>query len=351
MTDTSPASDAPRPPRRPRYAGKHPRQFALKYKEHRGDAETLAKVAAAGKTPAGSHRPIMVDEVLECLAIGPGTTVADGTLGFGGHTGAFLDRGACVHAFDVDPVEGPRTIARLRAAGHGEDVLVFHQRNFAGIAATLAASGLPTGADALFVDLGLSSMQIDDPARGFTWKERGPLDMRLNPQRGITARQFLRETAAPKLEQILTENADEPLAAPLAAALAGRDFTDTTSLADAVRAVAAPLLRLRAGADDEIQRSVRRVFQAVRIAVNGEFTALDALLRSLPACVRPGGRAAILTFHSGEDRRVKHAFSALAATGSWELPPDQPLRPSAAEQRANPRSTSAKLRTIIRLPE
>lgn len=343
-------NEPPRPPRRPRYAGSYPRRFSQKYKELQGDPATLARVAASGKTPAGTHRPIMTAEVLAALAIGPGDTVADATLGFGGHTAEFLAAGATVHAFDVDPLEGPRTIARLRAAGHQEDRLIFHQGNFAGMARTLAAAGLSDGADAVFADLGLSSMQIDNPQRGFTWKDDGPLDMRLNPAHGIPASRFLASSTPEKLARILSANADEPMADALAAALAGKSFPSTTALASAIRALATPALRLRPAADEEIQRTIRRVFQAIRIEVNGEFSALEALLRSLPACLRPGGRAAFLSFHSGEDRRVKHTFTQLAAAGQFSLPhDDQPLRASPAEQRANPRSSSARLRWITRL--
>lgn len=337
-----------RPPRRKRYGGKNPRRFADKYKEHRGDAETLHKVEAAGKTPAGRHRPIMVGEVLAALALQPGETVADATLGYGGHTLEFLAAGARVIALDLDPIQLPRTTDRLRLEGFGEDKLVTVASNFAGLPRVLAAHSLTDGADAVFADLGVSSMQIDDPARGFSWKAEGPLDMRLNPSRGQTAADLLRKLSSAKLAALLEENADEPNAAALSAALAGHSFTTTRECAAAIRAVVEPRHRLRPEADELTEKSVRRVFQALRIAVNDEFGALDSLLRALPSCVKPGGRAALLTFHSGEDRRVKKAFAALEESGAWHQPGDQPLRPSAEEQRANPRSTSARLRWIIR---
>jgi 16S rRNA (cytosine1402-N4)-methyltransferase len=193
-------------------------------------------------------------------------------------------------------------------------------------------------------------MQIDDPARGFSWKTNGPLDMRLNPSRGVTASDLLHKASPAKLKALLEENADEPYAEILARTLAGAQLTNTRALADAVRESVKPLLRLRPDAESDEEKTVRRVFQALRIAVNEEFTALDTLLRVLPQCLHPGGRAAILTFHSGEDRRVKKAFAAWAADGGWILPEGQPLRPSSEEQRANPRSTSAKLRWIQRDP-
>jgi len=351
MSSDLPIPSGDRPPRRHRYAGKHPRKFADKYKEHRGDAETLQKVEAAGKTPAGRHRSIMVHEVLAVLAIQPGETVADGTLGYGGHTREFLKAvspGGRVIALDVDPLQLPRTTERLRAEGFGDDVFITRYSNFAGLPRVLGELGLTDGVDAFFADLGVSSMQIDDPARGFSWKTNGPLDMRLNPSRGHTAGDLLTKLTPPKLAALLEENADEPHAAQLAEGLAGCAFPGTVALAAAIRAVVEPAHRLRADAADEVEKSVRRVFQALRIAVNDEFSALDALLRALPQCLKSGGRAAILTFHSGEDRRVKKAFAAWEESGGWRQPGEQPLRPSPGEQRANSRSTSARLRWIVK---
>lgn len=348
MTNESSSSPEPRPPRRKRYAGKNPRRFKDKYKEHRGDAETLKKVEAAGKTVAGRHRPIMVAEVLEVLALQPGETIADGTLGYGGHTREFLTTGARVIALDVDPLQLPRTTERLRAEGFGEEQLVTVSSNFAGLPRVLAAQGLVDGADAVFADLGVSSMQIDDPARGFSWKSNGPLDMRLNPSRGTTAADLLKKYSPAKLAVLLEENADEPHAEALSSALAGRTFAGTRDFAAAIRGVVEPMHRLRPDAEELTEKSVRRVFQALRIAVNDEFSALDSLLRALSQCVNPGGRVAILTFHSGEDRRVKRAFAALEESGGWHQPDEQPVSASREEQRANPRSTSARLRWIVR---
>ncbi|HEX2750468.1 MAG TPA: 16S rRNA (cytosine(1402)-N(4))-methyltransferase RsmH [Verrucomicrobiales bacterium] len=346
--DSSSPPHGDRPPRRKRYAGKNPRKFADKYKEHRGDAETLQKVEASGKTPAGRHRPIMVAEVLDALAIQPGETMVDGTLGYGGHTREFLRTGGRVIALDMDPLQLPRTTERLRADGFGEEVFTARHSNFAGLPRVLEELSLSDGVDVFFADLGLSSMQIDDPARGFSYKNNGPLDMRLNPSRGLTAAGMLKKLTPAKLAAILETNADEPHAIPLGEALAGADFSKTLPLVKAIRAVVEPLHRLRPDAEAEVEQSVRRVFQALRIAVNDEFSALDSLLRSLPGCLRPGARAAFLTFHSGEDRRVKKAFLAWEQAGGWHQPEGQPLRPSAAEQRMNPRSSSARLRWIVR---
>ena len=332
--------------RRPRYPGRNPRAFHEKYKELQPEryAADVAKVLQAGKTPAGMHRPIMVDEILGALTPGPGDVVVDCTLGFGGHARALLERitpGGRLLGLDVDPIELPRTEARLRAAGFGTEAFTVDRTNFAGLAQALARADVGT-ADVICADLGVSSMQLDNPERGFTFKDAAPLDMRMNPTRGEPAATLLRRLGAPDLAALLEANADEPHAAPIAARLAGQAFATTRDLADAVReAVAAARPRFDA---DELDRAVRRVFQAVRIAVNDEFGALDALLRALPSCLAPGGRVAILSFHSGEDRRVKKAFHAGRRDGLYAAASEDVTRASADEVRANPRAASAKLR-------
>jgi 16S rRNA (cytosine1402-N4)-methyltransferase len=209
--------------------------------------------------------------------------------------------------------------------------------NFAGMPQALATAGLPA-ADLILLDLGVSSMQIDNPERGFSYKSSGPLDMRMNPQRGQPASAWLKSASAQLLAEILTENADEPHAIVLADALAGQSIPSTDALAAAVR-------RIVPAADAE--KSLMRVFQAIRIAVNDELGALDSFLRVLPACLAPGGRIAILTFHSGEDRRVKKAFEANLATGFFSHVADL-QRPGPEEVRANPRAAPAKLRAATR---
>jgi 16S rRNA (cytosine1402-N4)-methyltransferase len=328
--------------RRPRYRGRYPRRFDEKYKEHNPEryADTVAKVVASGKTPAGTHRPIMVTEVLEVLAPKPGEVVVDATLGYGGHAQELLPRlqpGGRLLGLEVDPVELPRTETRLRALGFGPDTFTVHRSNFAGLPRVLAQADLP-GADGILADLGVSSMQLDDPARGFSVKFAGPLDMRMNPQRGQPASALLERMSAEALAALLADNADEPQAAPLARALAGRSFGTTTALAVAVRA-ALPHLH-----GENLDLSIRRVFQALRVAVNDEFSALETFLRVLPQCLRPGGRAVILTFHSGEDRRVKQAFDAGFRGGDYSEIAREVLCPTSAERHANPRSSSAKLR-------
>jgi len=332
--------------RRPRYPGKNPRRFADKYKEldPGRHPETVAKVLASGKTPAGSHVPIMVAEVLRLLGPQAGEFAVDCTLGHGGHAQAILQKitpGGHLLALDVDPFELTRTEQRLREAGFGPGQFTTRKSNFAGLPAALASLGRG-GTDLLLADLGASSMQLDNPERGFSTKTDGPLDMRMNPSRGHSAAQWLQKISPQKLAVLLADNSDEPHAERIAQSLAGHSLATTTELATAIRR------SLPAITDDERELSVRRVFQAIRIEVNEEFTALDAFLRILPACLNPGGRVAILTFHSGEDRRVKKSFQAARDDGLYREIARRVLRASPEERHANPRSSSAKLRWAIR---
>ncbi|HEY8993784.1 MAG TPA: 16S rRNA (cytosine(1402)-N(4))-methyltransferase RsmH [Lacunisphaera sp.] len=351
-----PPGESSPPPhkRRPRYSGKNPRRFEEKYKElnparYTGD---VAKVLASGKTPAGMHRPIMVAEILAVLALRPGEIAVDCTLGYGGHARELLPLltpGGRLIGLDVDPIEHPKTTTRLRAAGWNEDTFVSVRSNFAGLPKVLADHGLG-GVDAILADLGVSSMQIDDPARGFTFKADGPLDLRLNPSRPPSAADWLARASVDELAESLAVNADEPNAALLARELVARrretPFTRTLQLADAIR----DILRINQPRHDpeKLDDTVRRVFQALRIIVNDEFGVLDQFLRNLPHCLRSGGRVAILTFHSGEDRRVKQAFREGVRTGIYSATNDEVVRAGPEERRANPRSTSAKLRWAIR---
>ena len=345
-------SSSPRPPRRARYRGTHPRHFEQKYKEldpvkH---AETIAKVLASGKTPAGQHVPIMVEEILSVLKPQPGEHAVDATLGYGGHAQrllAALQPGGCLLGLDQDPLELPKTTERLRQLGYGEDAFLSRRANFAGIVDAVKAVGWLDGADLVLADLGVSSMQIDNPARGFSFKLTGPLDMRMNPQRGQSAAELLQRLDSRKLESLLIENADEPYAGVLTRHLtqkaASGKLTTTQALAETIRS-ALP----RHAPEEERELSVRRVFQALRIAVNEEFSVLESFLRSLPQALRPGGRVAILTFHSGEDRRVKQAFQIGLQDGQYASIATEIIRPTRQETQINPRASSAKLRWAIR---
>jgi len=348
MADES--QPAPERRRRPRYRGTHPRRFEEKYKELAPERypEMIEHVRGRGRTPAGQHVSILVDEVVRVLAPRPGERGVDATLGFGGHAERFLAALAPdgrLLGLDADPIELPKTEARLRAMGHHESRLLVRRTNFAGLVAALHDVGWADGVDFVFADLGVSSMQIDDPARGFTFKFDGPLDMRMNPARGLSAAQWLARASVETLKAALEENADEPYAARLAHALVARSnsvagpFTTTRELAESVREA------LRGHApEDRVDVSVRRVFQTLRIEVNDELRALDALLRQVPEALRPGGRIALLTFHSGEDRRVKKTFERGVRDGIYASTCDDVVRASPEEQRANPRSSSAKLR-------
>ena len=347
MSEPVPPQDPePQRRRRPRYKGTHPRRFEEKYKEldPARYPELVEHVRSRGQTPAGQHVPILVDEALAVLEVQRALRGVDCTFGFGGHSERFLRAlpvAGELLALDVDPLQLPRTEARLRALGCAEPRLRVRRTNFAALGSVLHEVGWSDGVDFVFADLGVSSMQIDDPARGFTFKQDGPLDMRMNPSRGLSAAQWLERANEAQLAAVLVENSDEPHAERVARALPLRrgHVATTLALAEAVRAALPP--RLEA---DEAERSVRRVFQALRIEVNDEFGVLDALLRQLPDVLRSGGRAALLTFHSGEDRRVKKAFERGLAEGRYAAICDEVARPSPEERRANPRAAPAKLR-------
>jgi 16S rRNA (cytosine1402-N4)-methyltransferase len=344
-------SESPRPKRRVRYSGTHPRKFAEKYKELNPERypETVAKVLASGKTPAGMHRPILVEEILRVLEPSPGQVVVDCTLGYGGHATELLKGirpGGKLIALDTDPLEITRTEERLRSAGWSHDELITRNTNFAGLPRVLAELQIPA-ADAILADLGVSSMQLDDPNRGFTFKTDGPLDLRLNPNKGRSAADWLSATTHSQLVEMLRENSDEKHAGLIADAIAQHlPIKTTRQLADIIKDALRSLPR--AIREREGDMPIRRTFQALRIAVNDEFAVLDHLLRVLPPCLKPGGRVAILTFHSGEDRRVKRSFQEGNRTGLYGNIAEEPIRPSPSEMHANPRASSAKLRWAIR---
>jgi 16S rRNA (cytosine1402-N4)-methyltransferase len=336
--------------RRKRYRGTHPRTFSEKYKElHPEDyGEDVARVIARGDTPAGSHRSILVKEILEVLAPKGGDIAIDATIGYGGHARELLKAilpGGRLYGFDRDQIELAKTTERLAALGLPRSAFVPVHANFSTLPTFLAGSGL-SGVDLFLADLGVSSMQIDDPERGFSFKRKGPLDMRMDTEGGASAREYLALVSEERLREALKANADEEGAPRIAAAICQRrgKLATTRDLAEAICS-AFPELEYK---DHAMTKMLRRVFQAIRIEVNGEFSSLEALLAALPSCLNPGARAAILSFHSGEDRRVEAAFREGMGKGLYSSVSPEAIRPSREEQYGNPRSSAAKLRWAIR---
>ena len=339
--------------RRVRYSGTHPRHYNEKYKELQPEkyGETIEKVIRKGGTPAGMHISICVREILDFLDIRPGQKGLDATLGYGGHTEAMLgrlDSKGHIWGLDVDPIESEKTRKRLEALGYGPEILTVRQMNFARIDEIAAEAG---PFDFVLADLGVSSMQIDNPDRGFSYKFDGPLDLRLNPEKGVTAAMRLREMSQKELEGMLTENADEPYAREISravtAALRKGQPVDTTGRLRQV--IQEALAFLPASEQKEaVKKSCARTFQALRIDVNHEFEVLYEFLEKLPYALAPGGRAAILTFHSGEDRLVKRSFKEYKKAGLYRETAQDVIRPGAEECARNSRARSAKLRWAIR---
>ena len=343
----------PKHQRRIRYQGTHPKSFSEKYKELEPDkySETVARVIQKGSTPAGMHRSICVKEILEFLQITPGQIGLDATLGYGGHTLEMLkcmDSKGHLFALDVDPIELPRTKERLASLGFGPEILSVVQMNFSDIDLITLDSG---PLNFVLADLGVSSMQIDNPERGFSFKNEGPLDLRLDPEKGISAAERLRSMNQEELEGMFIENSDEPHAEVIARAIVaasrkGIDISSTTLLkeiiADALNFIPEKTRK------EEIKKSCQRCFQALRIDVNSEFEVLYEFLEKLPEVLAPGGRVAILSFHSGEDRLVKKSFQHFFREGIYSEIAPGPIRPSAEECNTNSRARSAKLRWAIK---
>lgn len=340
--------------RRVRYSGTHPKKYSEKYKEHNPEkyADTISKVIKKGSTPAGMHISIMVKEILDFLQIKPGQTGLDATLGYGGHTKEMLkclEGQGHIYGLDVDPIESAKTKERLANQGFGEDILTVKLINFANIDQVAEEAGKKF--DFLLADLGVSSMQIDNPERGFTYKFEGPLDLRLNPLKGISAAERLRDIDQEELQGMFVENADEPYAYEIAEQIVtnarrGKRIETTTQLKDAIEEALAFIPEKER--KEAVKKSCQRVFQALRIDVNNEYEVLYAFLEKLPDVLAPGGRAAILTFHSGEDRLVKKSFKQLKKAGIYSDVAADVIRPSAEECVRNPRARSTKMRWAVK---
>ena len=338
--------------RRVRYKGTHPRSYKEKYKELNPEKykDDVEKILQGGKTPAGMHISIMVDEILEFLDIQPGQTGLDATLGYGGHSRRMLEQlqgQGHLYATDIDPIESEKTRKRLEEAGFGPEILTIKRMNFA----RLDEVAPDTKFDFILADLGVSSMQIDNPERGFTFKQDGPLDLRLDPTAGVTAAERLRELDQDELEAMLVENSDEPYADRIAKAVMQvykQDRTIETTKQFAAIIEGALSFLPAAERKETVKKSQQRCFQALRIDVNSEFEVLYTFLEKLPTVLKSGGRVAILTFHSGEDRLVKKAFKQYLRDGTFSEISEDVIRPSAQECFQNPRARSTKLRWAIR---
>jgi 16S rRNA (cytosine1402-N4)-methyltransferase len=339
--------------RRVRYKGTHPKSYKEKYKEHQPDkyGDTVEKVIQKGSTPAGMHLSICVEEILEFLQIKPGQIGLDATLGYGGHSLEMLkclEMKGHLYALDIDPIELPKTRDRLQKLGYGPEILTIVQTNFANIDEVSKKSG---PFDFILADLGVSSMQIDNPERGFSYKTEGLLDLRLNPEKGISAGQRLKEVSKEELEGMLIENADEPYANEIAKTICkamkkGVKIKTTTDLQQLI-AKALDFLPEK-DKKEAIKKSCQRSFQALRIDVNEEFEVLYQFLDKLPDVLAPGGRVAILSFHSGEDRMVKKSFKRLKKMGIYSEIAPEIIRPSAEECFKNSRAKSTKMRWAIK---
>lgn len=339
--------------RRVRYRGTHPKRYEEKYKELQPEKypETVAKAIQKGSTPVGMHIPIMVNEILDFLQIQPGQTGLDATLGYGGHTGRMLERlesKGHIYALDVDSIEMEKTRKRLENKGYGPEILTIRKLNFANIDQIVRESG---PLDFVLADLGVSSMQIDNPSRGFSFKKEGPLDLRLDPLKGEPASERLKGLTREELTGMLIENSDEPYAEEIARAVMGeikrgREVATTTRLYEMIdRALAFIPEEER---KEAVKKSCQRTFQALRIDVNSEFEVLYEFLDKLPGVLKPGGRAAILTFHSGEDRIVKKSFKEMYRAGLYSQVATDVIRPTAEERRMNSRAHSTKMRWAVK---
>ena len=340
--------------RRVHYSGKYPKKFDEKYKELNPEKykEIAEHVKAKGNTPAGTHIPIMVDEILGFFDIKPGQNGLDCTFGYGGHSSKMLEKlqgqGHLV-SLDVDPIESEKSKQRLRSMGFNENIHSVELINFADIDEVARKYGK---FDFVLADLGVSSMQIDDPSRGFTYKSEGPLDLRMDPTKGVSAAERLSELSEDELIGILIDNADEPYAEEIAHTVASfkrsrKPIETTTQFKNVIEKALVSAKVPQKELKEAVKKSCARCFQALRIDVNREYEVLEELLSKLPDVMNPGGRIAILTFHSGEDRLVKHSFKDLQRQGIYAEIARDVVRPSAKECAQNPRSKSTKMRWAV----
>lgn len=361
MNNQEPGEDLSPPPkstRRPRYSGTHPKSYQQKYKEHNIEAypKLKAHLYAKGKTPASTHIPVLTEEVLACLKPTPGEVVIDCTVGYGGHASEFIK---CIGptgkliALDIDDTELQRTRQRLSK----ETPVSFYRSNFAGIGNTLNKEKLD-GYDVIFADLGISSMQIDNPDRGLSYKYEGSLDMRMDDRLKQTAADLLNTLSEEELAKAFWELADEPdhreIARQIVSQRAVQTITQTSHLVqiifDAKHIDRKTWRQQRRTEKIHSLHPAALAFQALRILVNDEIGCLKELLRVAPYCLRPGGRIGIISFHSGEDRIVKQSFRDGIRNGIYQSAAENAVVPQLKEINSNNRSKSAKFRWAVIKP-
>jgi 16S rRNA (cytosine1402-N4)-methyltransferase len=341
--------------RRRRYSGTHPKSFHQKYKEHNLSTYPQMKehLRAKGKTPAGSHIPVLLEEVIGCLRPKPGEIVVDCTVGYGGHTSEFLKHigpAGKLIAMDVDNAELERTRNRL---SKDNAPISFYHSNFAGIANVLKKENL-AGCDIIFADLGVSSMQIDNPDRGMSYKHQGPIDMRMDDRIKQTGADLLNTLSEEELSKAFLELADEPDHKKIAEFIVNqRAVQPITQIEQLIRIIFSvkglteKLWKKQNRAGFGKLHPAARTFQALRILVNDELGSLKELLRIAHYCLRPDGRIGIISFHSGEDRIVKRWFRDNVRSGVYQSASKNPIVPRIKEIMSNPRSASAKFRYAV----
>jgi len=290
--------------------------------------------------PTIGHVPVLLGEVIEQLAPRPGKVILDGTAGGGGHAIALLDRlrpGGRLILLDRDKEALERLMARI---GRSDDVRYFHA-NFCDFDEALAQAG-EERIDGVLLDLGISSLQLADPQRGFSFDQPGPLDMRLDRTDRFTAEEIVNRWPAERMVDIFSRYGDQPFARRIAAAIVrarqNGPIRRTDELAEIVRSALPPAAR-----HGRIHPATR-VFQAIRIAVNQELQSLERFFDKVFDHLKPGGRVAVIAFHSGEDRIVKTRLREAASAGRARLAVAKPITPTPAEVQANPRSRSARMR-------
>ena len=335
--------------RRKRYKGTHPKHFSEKYKELNPELypQTIEKVISKGSTPAGMHISIMVNEIIDFLDIQPGQVGLDCTLGYGGHSSAMLEKiqgQGHLYGLDIDSIEIEKTTQRLRQKGYNEAIFTPILTNFKNIDEVSKQYG---PFDFVLADLGVSSMQIDNPERGFSYKKEGPLDLRLNPNGPIKASDVLEKFSKEDLIHLFEENSDEPNAQIIAANIysyirSGAKIDTTTKLYKIIQKCFPNENK------DFINKTAARIFQALRIEVNQEFEVLYEFVEKLPSILKPNGKVAILTFHSGEDRIVKKSFKEFKNLGIYQDVSRNVIRPSSEECHRNSRAKSTKMRWAIK---